>query len=293
MFSKRYAWIMPALIAVSCLCGCKTDAMFANRHRPDGPVTSRERPEGVELPDIIVIDAKEVDLVEAVLTHRAEYYRSLKVLRDYYERHGYHAKRMWASDEVKGVERIKPYKYIVDAEIPMASLRPVDSIPEADALYTKGRELLMQGGHRIPALYREDLMIESLRTFTELITKYPTSDKIDDAAFYCGEITKEYLKDQEEIALRWYERAWTWDPKTPHPARFQAAVVYDYRLHDRARALELYQSVLKLEANNKSNAAFAMTRIHFLTRDLKVDAEKSGPSEAESAPAESEVAKSD
>ena len=98
-----------------------------------------------------------------------------------------------------------------------------------------------------------------------MISKYPSSDKIDDAAFYCGEIYKEYFKDQEEIALKWYERTWTWDPQTPHPARFQAAVVCDYRLRDRDRALELYQAVLTEEPNDKSNLRFATRRIRKLT----------------------------
>ena len=99
-----------------------------------------------------------------------------------------------------------------------------------------------------------------------MIRRYPSSDKIDDAAFYCGEIHKEYLKDQEPIAVRWYERAFTWNPQTPHPARFQAAVTYDFRMHERARALELYHGVLDVETENKSNVAFASRRIYELTR---------------------------
>ncbi len=114
-------------------------------------------------------------------------------------------------------------------------------------------------------MYRRNLMIRAARVFRELIERYPTSDKIDDAAFFCGEIHKEYLPGQEALAVRWYERAWTWNPDTSHPARFQAAVVYDYRLHDRDRALEVYQSVVKQETSHKSNVRFAMRRIHELT----------------------------
>jgi hypothetical protein len=42
-------------------------------------------------------------------------------------------------------------------------------------------------------------------------------------------------------------------------------VVYDYRLHDRDRALELYQSVLKNETAGQSNLRFATRRIQELT----------------------------
>ena len=93
------------------------------------------------------------------------------------------------------------------------------------------------------------------------------SEKIDDAAFYCGEIHKEYLPGQELIAVKWYERAWEWNPDTTHPARFQAAVVYDYSLHDRDRALELYQHVVAHETNDKNNVRFASRRIRELTAD--------------------------
>jgi hypothetical protein len=70
------------------------------------------------------------------------------------------------------------------------------------------------------------------------------------------------------LAVKWYERAWTWNPDTPHPARFQAAVVYDYRLHNRARALELYHAVLEHETADDKNARFATRRIGELSSEV-------------------------
>ena len=290
MFSVRQIPVVIAVVLVTLQCACRTDPLFKSRHKTDAPLTSLDRPEGVDVPDLVVVDAQEVDLVEAVLANRAVYFRSLEALRDFYRRKGHHRKQQWADQEIADVRRIQPFKYILDGEIPSTRLRPTDSIPEADALYSKARELLKQGGHKIPALYREDLMLEALKTFRQLITSYPSSDKIDDAAYYCGEIHKEYFKDQEEIALRWYERAWTWDPDTPHPARFQAAAVCDYRLHDRARALEHYHQVLEYEADHRSNAAFAVTRIHFLTQDLEPGSPPSTDAKSPDAPADEQPA---
>ncbi|MCP4593966.1 MAG: hypothetical protein GY842_24810 [bacterium] len=269
MVSLRYAVLSLAGVAVLAACGCKTDPLFESRQRVDAPTTSWNRAAEDAVPDVVVVDADEVDLVEAVLNHRGGYHQALTALRDFYQKHGHHRKWQWAEYELADVERIKPFKYILDAEVPLASLRPTDSIAEADSLYDKAEELMMQGGHKVPALYREDLMLGALRTLTELISRYPSSDKIDDAAFLCGEIHKEYFKNQEEIALKWYERAWTWDANTPHPARFQAAVVTDFRLHDRARALELYHQVLEHETDNRSNTAFAVRRIGVLSDDVK------------------------
>jgi hypothetical protein len=58
------------------------------------------------------------------------------------------------------------------------------------------------------------------------------------------------------------------NPNTPHPARFQAAVVYDFRRHNRDKALELYRQVMDLEeAGNVSNSKFSATRIEQLIDD--------------------------
>jgi hypothetical protein len=212
-------------------------------------------------------DREEVDLVEELLQNRNAYHRSLHRLRDYYAKRGYATKLSWAEFEIKGVRKVKPFRYLLDSEVPSQGLRPVAIIPEADELYAKGVELMKRGGHGVPALYREDLMIEASEVLRSLVTRYPESDKIDDAAFLLGEIHKEYLPQQEPIAVEWYERAWTWNPQTPHPARFQAAVVRDYRLHDRDGALELYQAVVDQETSITSNVRFAMRRIYELSQE--------------------------
>ncbi len=245
---------------------CNTDPLRTDNQRVDGPVTNLDAPEGIEVPDIQIADANEVDLVEQLLMHRAMYHRTLSALHNFYRDRGYEQKRRWAQQEMRDVERIQPFRYLLDAEVPAHDLRPVDSVAAADALYDRGLKLMKEGGHGVPALYSREKMLQALKVFVQLIREHPSSDKIDDAAFYCGEIHKEYLKDQEPIAVKWYERAFEWDPSTPHPARFQAAVTYDFRLHDRARALELYRRVLEEELDNKSNVSFSVTRIDQLTR---------------------------
>jgi len=249
---------------------CNTDWMWPGAKAPKGPgeesVGGARLAASDEAVDIALTEAREVDLAEEVAHHRAAYHQSLRELRDYYAARGYATKQSWAEFELKGLASVKPFRYVIDAEIPAESLRGTDAIPQADAMYEHGLQLMKKGGHGVPALYREELMVQAANVFRDLITRYPASDKIDDAAFQLGEIHKEYLKDQDALAVRWYERAWTWNPATPHPARFQAAVVYDYRLHDRDRALELYQAVTTSETQNAGNVHFASRRIHELTR---------------------------
>ena len=236
------------------------------RYLLDAEIPSDQlRPTGIVPEADAVVERQEVDLVENVLAHRAQYHQGLEELRDYYRDHGYATKLSWADFELAGLRKVKAFRYLIDAEIASDQLRPTDIVPEADALYERGQKLLRKGGHGVPIFYRQKTMIQAAEVFQQLVEQYPNSDKIDDAAFFLGEIHKEYLPDQEPIAVKWYERAWTWDPETPHPARFQAAVIYDYRLHDRDRALELYQSVIKNETGDWTNVNFATRRIRELT----------------------------
>lgn len=248
------------------LAGCNTDRLHARRAPRGAPVESpRSGPTSDAATGLHVVADQEVDLVESVVSSRNTYERNLAQLQQFYAARGYAEKETWARFEQDGFRSVKKFRYLMGSEVPAAALRPESSITAADALYDKGRQLMRDGGHGVPILYREDLMVQASDVFRELIEKYPSSDKIDDAAFMLGEIHKEYLKEQESIAVTWYERAWTWDPKTPHAARFQAAVVYDYRLHDRDRALELYRAVVEQETDNRSNLRWANRRIRQLT----------------------------
>jgi len=249
------------LVAWGAVGGCNVDP--SGGHLPKGAALATwdtQKP-GV---DITPVEAEEVDLVESVVAHRDAYLQHLTALRDYYQARGYAAKQSWADFELNGLRKIKAFRYVDDAEVPVAKLDPSASIAEADSMYARGMELMEKGGHGVPIFYRQKTMIQAADVFRDLIQKYPTSDKVDDAAFYLGEIHKEYLPGQEPIAVKWYERAWTWNAETPHPARFQAAVVYDYRMHDRDRALELYRAVVEREVQNASNVRFAQRRIQDL-----------------------------
>jgi tetratricopeptide (TPR) repeat protein len=255
------------LLAGTLLTACNTEHWGKPKvDRDNGPTTSLENPEGIALPDIQVTDRTEVDLVEQTVFHRAMYARHLKILAQYYSENGYEDKANWARNELRDLARVKDYKYILDAETPVATLRPVQNVAAADRLYEEGLALMKQGGHNVIIFYNQETMKLALAKFKELIEKYPNSDKIDDAAFMIGELHKEYFEEKDNvIALEWYRKALEWNPNTPHPVRFQMAAVYDYRLHDRDRALSLYQEVLEKETFNKSNVEWSNARIGQLT----------------------------
>jgi len=269
----RFAVLTAFALHMCLLVGCKTDALTAEPV-PEGPVTSLESPEGVDLPAIPVEKANEPDLVERVIYHRAMYARCLRALRDYYAKTGMEAKRRWAEAELAQLRQIKPYRYILEAEVPPPTLKPTASIPDADRLFDEAMKLMKKGGHGVPGIYNEKYIKQALAKLKQLVRQYPSSDKIDEAAYYIGLLHEQYFPGDEQIAVAWYERAWQWNPQIQLPARFQAAKIYDYRLHDRAKALELYRQVLKYETFNKANVRFARTRIEALTKAGRKAAEK-------------------
>jgi len=266
---SRSACVIVSIFLLAGVVGCKTDALLGQaRVDETAPITSLTAPSGVDLPSIPVTDRTEVDLVEKMMLHRAMYGRYLEVLETFYREHGYEYKAIWARNEMNDLARVKPYRYILDVEVPVATLRPSESVAGADQLFEEGKKLMRKGGHGVPIFFHEETMKLALAKFKELVNRYPTSDKIDDAAFYIAEIHKEYTEEKDNlIALRWYQRAVDWNPDLPYPARFQMAVIYHHRLKDREKALELYQEVIDKEQFNKSNVIWARAEIRKLTSE--------------------------
>ena len=193
---------------------------------------------------VSVVDAGETDFVEQIAVNRQAYRQGLQLLVGYYTRIGNNMKLNWAKDELSALDSIPQYKYIIDAEAAGANLRASTSIPEADEIYQDALDLQKQAGALL-VIKDDDLLRLAADKYNRLIKRFPSSDKIDDAAYKAGEIY-EYFKDYS-IALLYYKRAYQWDPGTMHPARFRAARILDKRLHRYAEALALYREALKTE----------------------------------------------
>ncbi len=220
--------------------------------------------------DINMKTVTEVDLVERLAQARADYKRLLVLLNNWYLDHGYFEKAQWAAKEYADLKMVRTYPYLVTIEVQKTNLEPTNSIAEADELYKKALKLYHEG-QILPLVNDKKKLKEALDDFITLIKKYPNSDKIDDAAFYAAEILKEYFNDNTQ-AVKYYELAMKWDPKTPHPVRFQCAVIYDFRLHDRAKALAMYKRVLTEEPDiDRTNTSFAAARIKQLMKEQQAE----------------------
>lgn len=246
------------VLALACLAGCAANKPQQPAPIPEGPVTSLEIPDGVKLADIPAT-ANEPDLVERVVFYRSMYARSLRSLREHYRTQGNEPKRLWAENELRQVWQIKPYRYMMEAEVPVAEAKADASIAEADDLYSQGLILFDQATEKNSV--NKDLLKQALAKFKDMVQKHPTSDKVAQASFYAGLIHDQYFPGDAQLALAWYKRAWETDPQLKMPARFNAARIYDTKLNDNNKALEMYRRVLKEETFNKANVQTATTRM--------------------------------
>ncbi|UCG56682.1 MAG: hypothetical protein JSU70_17680 [Phycisphaerales bacterium] len=204
----------------------------------------------------------EADIIEEVVVNRQAYRRALAGLLEHYTRTGNSMKLRWVKRELGALDRMPQYKYIIEGE-GLPDLRASASIPEADELYAEAMQLEKQAGPLV-ILKDNELLRLALDKYNRLIRKYPTSDKIDDAAYHAGGIY-EYFNDYT-IAVLYFTRAFEWDPATPYPARSRAAFLLDQRLHRRTEALTLYQESVVKESQHEKWRVFGEKRIKQLTK---------------------------
>ena len=234
-----------ALIIVLTVCiGCQNSNLGRSQIIPSSPGQT------VTAASVIDIsDTSEADLVEKMAVSREAYRQGLRMLEAYYTRVGNYEKLQWVRREVQSLDTMTKYDYILSPEITMPSRKPIASIPEADRLYLEAEEFERQSGFLplldLPILKDENSLRLALGRYNQLIKNYPSSDKIDDAAYRAG-VIYEYFKDYS-IALLYYQSTYEWDPDGIYPARFRAARILDKYLYRKDEALQLYQQAIKTE----------------------------------------------
>jgi tetratricopeptide (TPR) repeat protein len=215
-----------------------------------------------------VASTTETDIVEQMAVNRQAYRKGLSALVEYYIKTGNNMKLAWAKKEMDALDAIPHYNYIIEAGVAGPDLKASASIPEADELYAQAVEIESKAGPLL-VIKDETLLRKALDKYNQLIKKYPSSDKIDDAVFRAA-LIYEHFKDYT-IAILYYQRTYQWDPETPYPAKFKEAFILDQYLHRRAEALELYRQALKVlrEYDHPQWKAWAEKRISEITASDK------------------------
>jgi tetratricopeptide (TPR) repeat protein len=211
----------------------------------------------------------EVEMVEEMARNRNHYIESLKRLEQFYDHQGNQMKSTWARQEYDHLKQGPQRPYLVAAELAGPNLRASKPILDADLLFKEGMKYYQQGRGGVGGMFADKkLLYEAINKFDQLITNYPESNMIDDAAFQIAQINHLYLKDYT-TALLYYQRVWQWTGgQTTLPARFEAAKVYDEGLHNWPKALQMYDQAIKLETGYPANVEYAKNRIKFINEEM-------------------------
>jgi tetratricopeptide (TPR) repeat protein len=189
----------------------------------------------------------EVELVEAVLKARKDYWTSLDKLRQHYVAVNEIEKARWVEDELRSYHRMMKYSYRLDIkDVPPPTLQPKQNITEANTLF---RRAIEYKGHGEGETYidnqrRAEILLQAI------LEKYPESDKIAEAAYHLGDIYENYRpRPQYERAAAYYERSFQWNKASATDARLRAARIYDRDLKMLDKAKELYRAVMNHDTN--------------------------------------------
>ena len=250
------------IVLLNVLVGCETVDSGKGQIRP----ARAKRPVGTA-PVVEVAGASETDIVEQVVANRQAYRQGLELLVEYYARTGNNRKLTWAKRELRALNGMPQYNYIIEASVAGPGLKARVSIPAADYLFRDAEEFERKAG---PLRSKQQLRL-ALDKYNQLIREHPSSDKIDDAAYKAGKIY-EGFKDYT-IALLYYQRTYQWNSETIYPARFREGFILDKRLHRRTEALAAYRQAVKAvkrEGEHHNWKEFAEKRIRELTKSEQV-----------------------
>lgn len=190
----------------------------------------------------------DVELVERLLAARREYQTTMEELRKHYIAVGDHEKAQWAEDELFQYHLIPKQAYRLDLDVPPPNLQALHNYPEANELFRWAIQYKEKGG------WGNDYVANQRRAelfFQQLLSNYPQSDKISDAAYQLGDIYEGRAYKQYGRAASYFERCFQWNPKTNFDARLRAARLYERQLNERARAIEIYQEIVQHETDTK------------------------------------------
>jgi tetratricopeptide (TPR) repeat protein len=204
--------------------------------------------------------ANEIDFVEQLLTIRADYMSQINALAELYSTSGQGKKASWAVFELKDLEGIRSHDFLRTVDVTDLPERSTVAIVEAEDMFQRAQKL-RKAGIILPFMNDKTKLREALVIYKDIIKKYPQSTVAPDSAYYAGEILKEYLNEDLQ-ALEYYKIALKLNPDIRRKVRFQLAVIYDFRLHERAEAMKYYNRVLDEEQGiDQSNTDFAGRRI--------------------------------
>jgi TolA-binding protein len=191
--------------------------------------------------------ANDLELVEKLLMTRRDYQKSLENLRLHYLKANDMERAKWAEEELRQYHRILKQAFRLDLDVPPPNLIGNTNIPEANKLFTAAMTYKDKGwaNDYIDNQRRAEILLQ------KLLTEYPQSDKIAQAAYELGDIYESKANKQYRRSAAYFERCFQWNTKTTSDARLRAARLYDKQLTDRVRAKEIYLEITTHDVDPK------------------------------------------
>lgn len=220
-------------------------------------------------------------LVENVILARDAYLESLDRLAKFYEKKNDDFKVKMVHTALARFYDEETYLYLHKVEVPPETLEPCKIIPRANEMYDRALRLYTEASRSFPTINFAQ-MRQALGTFLRLVRRYPQSTRIAAAAYYIGNLYADVF-DEPYLAVQWYQRAWTWDPYLPLPARYEAAVVYQEKLGEKRKALKLFRAGLIHEQPYEANCKDAKERIRKIEEELEYTPPVMSPGEYDAA----------
>ncbi len=201
-------------------------------------------PHGGDAKKDVGTSQNDLELVERLIAARREYQRMLELLRAHYMQSDPERAR-WAEEELRQFHRIPKQAFRLELDVPPETLHANVNIPEANKLLIRAREYMGKGSgvEFVDNQRRAELLLQ------QLITQYPQSSKIGEAAYLLGEIYEGKPYRQYRRAAKYYERSFQWNPTTNMDGRLRAARLYDRQKLDHGRAIELYREINSHESD--------------------------------------------
>ena len=189
----------------------------------------------------------DVPLVERLLAARKEYQVTLESLRKHYIQVGDIERARWAEEELMQYHRITKQVFRLELDVPPPTLKAQQNIPEANRLYREAMAYKDKGWGTdyVDNQRRAELLLQ------KILTDYPQSNKISDAAFMLGDIYESKAFRQYQRAAAYYERCFEWNKNTQFDARIRSARLYERQLNNRGKAAAIYREIITHETNDR------------------------------------------
>jgi TolA-binding protein len=194
-----------------------------------------------------ILKKSDLQLVEKLLAARRNYEVLLTELRKLYIQTGDLERARWAEEELLQYHRINKQAFLLHLDVPNQSFRPTEEKPEATRLYREAMKYKDKGYgiDYIDNQRRAEILLQ------RLLTEYPHSTRISDAAYMLGDVYESKACKQYRRAAAYFERCFQWNPNTEKDARLRAARLYDRQINDRSRALQIYREIASKETDER------------------------------------------